>query len=759
MRQIPVLGGRFVGRRSELASVRRALQRGEVVTLHGPGGAGKTRLAVEIIEARRRRGGGTVFVDLGPVNAPELVQPAFASAVGVSPAPGSAVDRALRALAERSDLVVLDNCEHVLDECRTLIGRIRAEVPDARVLTTSREVLGLPGECVVGVGALPLDRGPGHLSDAETLFLDRAARVDAARDPSELDLDLVRQVCERLDGNPLAIELAAARLAVLSLTELAERVEDPLQLLRQQGGGRRLPSMEDSLDWTFELCSPRGQAMFLDASVFRGSFTVAAAEAVTGAGPDALDVLHELVAKSVLLTVRGTGPRRFRMLEVVRRYAASRLRATGRLDRLRHAHAAWYAGRGADLELRWLGPGQLDRFHQAQADLPNTRAALEHVLGRPAGPDADLLLGLAVLPNPQQWWTAGLVEEGRIWLDRVLSVASDPDLRARTLYAGTTYAAALGDEAGTRELLAASVEIAARLDRPEDRSGVAFVRGFVALLSGDPVEARRIARDGLRELAEDSVEPTAFRLLQVLTYAQHLLGETDETAAACREVLRRSDLCQDEVYYRSFAQHVLGALAWREGDLDGACALLTRALGVMGEVPLRPENTDALVVAANVAYEIGEPGAAARLLGATETTRRTEIPLTPGQHALAVTLGQRYAELRRDRPDEWALGRELTPAAACDLALEVLSPRVPEDGRAGDGEPLPTWLLTPREVEVARLLLLGSTNRQIAAHLTVSVRTAEGHVERLRVKLAASSRREIVARLRVSGFARADEER
>ena len=613
---------------------------------------------------------------------------------------------------------------------------------------------GIPGERVIRLGPLSLEPGTGRISDAEALFLDRAARVGAAQGlESARQLDLIRLICARLDGNPLAIELAAARLAVLSVEEVAERVEDPLRLLRQQGGGRRLPSMEDSLDWTFDLCSPHGRTLLTDSGVFRGSFTVAAAAAVTGVGAQALDALHELVAKSVLIPVHAPGQRRFRIPEVVRHYAEARSQSSGRRSDLEFAHATWYAQRGAELELRWIGPGQIERFRESQADLPNTRVALQRILGGSGAVDQELLLGLAALPNPQQWWTAGRIEEGLIWLNRVLEVATDPELRARTVYACATYTAALGDEGRTRELLLEVDDVSGVLDRPFDRASAAFVRGFAAIVAGDPVAAGRVARLGLGELDADAVEPTAFRLLEVVAYANGILGRADDTAEACREIIRRSDSCSGEVYYRSFAEHLLGALAWRRGDLEGACTLLAHAFDVIREVPLRPENTDTLLVAANVAYEIGGVGAAARLLGAAQASRRTELPAASNSPESRDHLAQRYEELQREHRHEWILGREMTVASACELALETFAAAIADGGSTATGARLPTWLLTQREKEVAGLLLHGYTNRQIASHLTVSVRTAEGHVERLRAKLAVSSRQDIVARLRAGGMA------
>jgi predicted ATPase/DNA-binding CsgD family transcriptional regulator len=337
---------RFIGRDLERALLLGALRDGRLVTLHGPGGVGKTRLAVEVAQAA-----GSSFpsrrtlIDLIPIREGYLAR-AVAAALGMSERPGESLEDAIAARAgDGRFLLILDNCEHVIDTAAAFTERLLSACPAIRILATSRERLGIRGERTVRLAPLPLG------SDAEIMFTDRAwvADPEFAADPAT-----VAEICARLDGLPLAIELAAARIPALGVGGVLAGLDDSLRLLAGgRGTDERHHSLRAVIGWSYDLLDNEERSFFRHLAVFAGTFALNAAVAVTSAGgrPKAADLLGRLVDKSLVVHQRGT-PGRWRLLDTMRAFATDRLRAGGEEARARERHRAWFAAHATDLDQR-----------------------------------------------------------------------------------------------------------------------------------------------------------------------------------------------------------------------------------------------------------------------------------------------------------------------------------------------------------------------------------------------------------------------
>ena len=430
LHNLPAERSTFVGRDKEIGDVRRLLAIHRLVTLTGIGGSGKTRLALRIGALELDRfGDGVFFVDLAPASDLDVAAQTLAAACGLTAgdaigAGGSAaIDRALVALTRRRCLVIIDNCEHVIDVAGELVERIAIHCPEVALLATSREALGVEGEQIVQVPSLavPADTNLGEVTDAIRLFVDRARSANLAFDLNPQERTAVVEICRRLDGIPLAIEFAAARVAHLSATQIAERLNDRFRLLT--GGRRRIQrqqTLASALNWSHDLLANDEQIVFRRLAVFAGVFSLDAAEAVVQGEAigtaHVLGLLGSLVAKSLVTTLQGgDGASHYRLLETVRMYAADRLAESGEAARIRSRHRDWY--------LRWLEGMTLEElsfspaaFKAVAAELADLRVAAEWSMSddRP-----DLLARLSV--RLYGFWVEGNSnQEGRRWLEHAL---------------------------------------------------------------------------------------------------------------------------------------------------------------------------------------------------------------------------------------------------------------------------------------------------------------------------------------------------
>ncbi|MGH8873739.1 MAG: tetratricopeptide repeat protein [Acidimicrobiia bacterium] len=477
----------FVGRANELAEIDKLLRGARLVSLTGVGGSGKSRLAMEAARALAHDvPDGVWLVELDVVGEAELVLQEVARALGVAERPDQILLQTLEAhLAGRKVLLIFDNCEHLLDACAALVDALLRACPDLRVLATSREPLGVPGEVAYEVPPMSLpaqdDLPPDVLGDfdAVRLFGERAELARPEFRLTEESTRLVAQICRSVDGIPLALELAAAKLRVLPLHEIAGRLEDRFRLLT--GGGRtvlpRRQTLRATMDWSFSLLSEEERVLLARLASFSGGFELGAAEAVCGQPPLGegviLDGVVRLVEKS--LVVREGAVHRYRLLETVRQYAAGRLAERGEEEKLRRSHAEWAAG----LARRHHGRAQDDWLDRLDADHDNLRAALRWALDT-----GEMELALRIGEGAWMFWKLrGHLSEGRSWLEQVLeSVGEGREelVRAGVLLGSGDLAATQGDLDRAAEHLEEALALARRLG--DERRAV----GALARLAGIP---------------------------------------------------------------------------------------------------------------------------------------------------------------------------------------------------------------------------------------------------------------------------------
>ena len=412
--RLPVQLTSFVGRAAEMTDVRRILADNRLVTLTGAGGVGKTRLALEV--AGRMMGecrDGVWYVDLAPIIDPDLVPVAVARALGLPDQPGrSTMETLLRFIGDRQMLVVLDNCEHLLDACAALIVALLGACPGLTLLTTSREPIGVAGEVTWRVRSLSL------ADEAIELFTDRARHVRPDFHLTDDNTTAVTEICRRLDGMPLAIELAAARIRALSLTEILDSLHDRFRLLT--GGARtavrRQQTLRASVDWSYMLLTEPERVVFRRLAVFLGGFDLDATRAVAGGGEvqpyQVLDLLTLLIDKSLVVAENTTGRTRYRLLETVRQYALEKLGESGEADTVRARHRDHYTAMAALLDTP-AGNDYERRIEQAETEIDNLRAAFAW-----SRENTEIALALALASSLQPLWLARGRDPGRAGLVR-----------------------------------------------------------------------------------------------------------------------------------------------------------------------------------------------------------------------------------------------------------------------------------------------------------------------------------------------------
>jgi predicted ATPase/class 3 adenylate cyclase/DNA-binding CsgD family transcriptional regulator len=640
----------FVGRGAQMADVRKLLADNRLVTLTGAGGAGKTRLAVEIAAriAPEFRD-GVWYVDLASVTHPAVVRVAVVRALGLPDRPGrTTLDTLLRFISDRQMLIVLDNCEHLLDATASVVIELLGACPDLRLLTTSRESIGVPGEVTLPVPSLSL------ADEAIELFTDRARRVRPDFTVTDGNAATMAEICRRLDGMPLAIELAAARVRALSLAEILEGLHDRFRLLT--GGARtavrRQQTLRASVDWSHALLSEPERVLFRRLAVFLGGFDLDAANAVGGASDvqrfQVLDLLSLLVDKSLVVADNAGGQTRYRLLETVRQYALEKLSESGEADAVRARHRDYYTALAALLDT----PARADyeqRLEQAETEIDNLRAAFGW-----SRENSDIAHALALASSLQPLWLArGRMREGRAWFDAAIT-----DLDARPAeVAAAVRARALADKAvldfqwgaaGSMEQAEQALAMAREVDDPAllaqaltltaafnaevagpyfaeaiglasalgDRwrlSQILFWQAAAAIVAGDP-SATRAAAEEARDLAEAIGDRLGSRNCQlVLGWAQLWHGDLAGAAAQFGALVAEAEAVHDRLLAQNSLAGQGSALAW-QGDTAAAQAAADAALQAGSEFGVMHEGVghQAVTVAALAA------GDAATALDASE---------------------------------------------------------------------------------------------------------------------------------------------
>ncbi|RZU49235.1 non-specific serine/threonine protein kinase [Krasilnikovia cinnamomea] len=747
----------FVGRRAEVTLVRRMLSSSRLVTLTGAGGVGKTRLALRVgAEMRRAFPDGVWLVELAELRDPDLLAVAVAEALGIrEQAVGPGAPGLAEFLADQRILLILDNCEQLVAACAELTETLLRTCPELRVLATSRHALRLAGEATLSVQPLsvpdpetPCTAGELDRYESASLLVERATAADPAFAVTDGNCATIARLCQALEGVPLAIELAAARLRVLSLDQLLDRLTDRFRLLTS--GTRDAPPRQQTLraliDWSWDLCAPAERALWSRLSVFSGGLELDSAEQVCAddelPAESILDLIASLVDKSVL-SRSGDGQRaRYRMLEVVREYGALRLAEAGEQRAVTERHCRWFAELAAYGDRHWVSPDQAALMLRLRQEKANLRVALEYAVT--AGPAERALRFAADLEN--HWFVRGFLSEGRHWLDRALAMPAPRHwTRVKALRVAAWIATIQDDRDRAQALLADARELAEQLPRSVELAYIPLVEGNIALFSGDHATALPLFEQALGLFRELRGRSGQMWTLAVLGLTRGLTGSPADGYAdlvACRDMGAASG----EVWWRSFALWALSVLRWRAGDDAGASEAAKESLEVQRFVAGEQFTVGlSLESLAWIAGSEGRDQRAAQLLGASDRMWRAmhtslssfrSLKEFHDECATAVRgrLGRRAFEAALRRGAEW------TPAEAVAAALEqpgrVPMPRTDAPAGADFG-------LTRREREVAALIAEGLTNREIAARLVVAQRTAEGHVENILSKLGFTSRAQV----------------
>jgi non-specific serine/threonine protein kinase len=718
---LPVRLTSFVGREQEVPELCQLLDTARLLTLVGTGGIGKTRLALEVAERRADAySGGVILVDLAPLGQPELVAQSLAQALGLR----TELDRqplaaVLTVLAARQLLLIFDNCEHLIDACAELVPAVLGRCPLVRVVVTSREPLGVPGETVYRLRPLAE-------TAAVRLFVERAQaqRGDLTAD----DTSSVVEVCKALDHLPLAIELAAARTGVLRPAELLPRLEDRFAVLKRVGWRGGLPRQQTLLatvDWSYGLLEGAEQELFRRLAVFASAFDLAGAIAL--GGPAALDILERLVDKSLVMAQAYEHGTRYRLLDTMRQYAWIRLQEAGEVDFARQRHLEQLLGRA---EALFSPSDSLDGpTRELDGRLDDLRGALEWSLF--ADPAAGLRL---VAATRDVWWRQSWAE-GRRWASAFLEQCPEPSVaRARVLQTAGLLEA-VGDPVNAYGPLLEARELAVRLGDDATVGMIEAYLGLAEFMAERAPEAIHYLENSVASFKAAGRPRGEGMTLPILGWALLTDRARREEGRALLEHVHEFGEQWTDRYVMGMADYGLG-LYWRWSTRpDLALIHFRRALTELRGLDVAPDLSATLLHMARLLVR-GEPVVAARLAsGARAAAERVGVHLAP---RLLLAVDELRSEVNQRLGAEaarlaWAEGERLALGEAVDLALA--SPADPARF-ASDG-------LTAREQEISSLIADGLSNREIAEKLVISEGTVDVHVKHVLGKLGFRSRAQV----------------
>lgn len=750
--QAPARAGDLIGRSGVTAEVLGLLEPGRVLTLTGIGGAGKTRIARRVMaDSTDRFPAGVWVVELADLTDVDLLVGVVAEVLNLrSPAGSTGLSALVDFFSDRPGLLVLDNCEHLVEGAADLLDHLLGASPGLTVLATSRLPLGISQETQYQV--LPLtapapetsvDLATSTRYDAIALYVQRAATAMATFELTAANVASVGALVSRLDGVPLAIELAAARVRVLSPEVLVTRLADRFGIL--ESDRRNVPARQRSLSasvgWSYDLCGPDEQTLWNRLSVFAGGFELEAVEQVCVceaiSATQILDLVSHLVDMSVVLRVGETGSR-FRMLETIRQYGAERLEDSGEQALWRDKHLRWYADLVERLEREWSGPDQLHWMDTLHAELPNLRAALDHALKDPSAAPTALAMCHRLEPF---WICAGLLGEARRWIERAVALTSGEEA---TKVKALRLCAWFGSLQMDLDYARARVEEAARLLEdlePDDltRAHHLFAGGVVASWEQDlesGVALLQEAEAAFRRV--DNLSGTIEALLN--TGIAHVFAADYDSAGAVHLACLNITDAIGETFVGAYSLWSLGLCALMVGDVASAAALeedaLARSSSLGDQLAMALELETLAWIAA--VREDGER-AAVLLGGAGSIWRRISMPVARTPYICDLhTVGEAQA---RALIDDAAFDRHHGRGLA--MALPSVVEYALGSGQTDEGRTGTAGKLSRRETEVAALVADGLSNRDIAERLFLSERTVEGHVQHILRKLDVRSRTRI----------------
>ncbi len=754
---LPVDVTSFVGRRREITLTKRLLGESRLVTLTGPGGVGKSRLALRVAGSMRRVFRDKVWqVELGEVEDPSLLAATVIESLDIGDTTtGDDVEDIIEHLKNREMLLILDNCEHMVRECALLADSLIRSCPGVRVLATSRQSLGVAGESTLAVPPLPMPdiEHPPSTEAFEQyasvrLFVDRARAVLPEFEPGPENADVIMRLCHRLDGNPLAIELAVVRLRSLSLHQLEDRLSHRYELLTQ--GHRSAPARQQTLraliDWSYDLCSEPERRAWAHLSVFAGDFDLDAAEYVIGGPASSAAVtsqIHSLVDKSILLREHEAAAGRYRLPHALREYGLEKLTWAGERESAETRHRDWYSGVAERFAAEWIGPHQEEWVERLRHDQTNLRAALQAATAGSRGvvrPSAALRMAARM---SRYWGIRGLHGEARHWLDRALGAETAPTQdRAAALRASAWFALLQGDIISASPLLDEAASLAEQHGDPIENAYLVHTRGMAALFQGRLGTAEQAIDEALSAFREHGSGDGELFALFGLGLARGL--GSDHAAglgllSECLTTTRRLG----EVFWRSYALWATAYVEVAHGSAERAEDAAKDALRLQRRMDNRLAIAFSLDTLAWIAQRQERNRRSAKLFGAAAAMWET-IRSAPSFYATLAAEHRRHEEQARavlgdnafaeafDEGNDWATG------TAVDYALEVKK-RAREESK-DNVHPMP---LTRREREIAQLVAQGRTNKEISESLVIALRTVEGHVQHILTKLDFSSRAQI----------------
>ena len=738
----------FIGRRRELAELRKKFASARLISLVGPGGVGKSRLAIRVAtDLRRAFKDGSWLVELAEVRDPDLVACALLAALDLRDQAAEPVAVLLSYLRDRELLLVVDNCEHLLDAAAQLVGEIVRAAPAVRVVATSREPLSVPGEHLVPVPPLdlPSDRPDQPLNqvrhnEAVSLFVERADAASGTFVLTQANQFSIAAICRQLDGLPLAIELAAVRTRVLTPEQILERLTDRFELLT--GGGRaavpRHQTLRTTIDWSYDLLAPDERVLLRRLCVFAGRFTLDDVEGVcmTDDEPaaEALRLVSSLVDKSLLIKEDIRGVACYRLHETMREYAALKLRDPAEQETIELRCTDHYV---STCRRRAVAPRErlLDWLEWVDLEIDNIRGVLRRCLTH-----SDSSRGLEIARSLGWYWFTRATTEGTWWLDQLMALkGGDPATRAWALFMRGFLAVLQGDPTAAGPALQ-RVAVAARQTGRDLLLSASLTMGSIAAnMAGDRVNARRLL-DEAQQVTEPLGDPTStLGLIQAQAFNGFFEGDLATVRSVATEGVRISRETGD-VYRLTMMLMNRGLGALFEGDLDESRPLFAEALRSAREVDDRVAEFYLLDALGCHAASSGKAALAARLLGAAETIRTgagaTAMPflaplLDQATETASAALGPVSFEA------EFQAGRALGRDDAIRLALGESARAFAAGSRRAESA------LGKREMEVARLVGEGLTNKQIGARLFISQSTVASHVRGILNKLGFNSRAQI----------------
>jgi len=747
----------FVGRRSERSQIRELMSGSRLVTLTGFGGIGKSRLALRMAsDLRRVFPDGVYVVALGEVAHADAVPDQIAASLGLH---GRSNQASMIAVVEylrpRTALVVLDNCEHVVEMAALIADTLIRTSPGVKLLATSREPLRVNGEAVHPVKPLSVpgqayDDSPLQEYEAVQLFLDRARTSAPNFTLSEDNREAVAAITRKLEGIPLAIELAAARLRAFTPAELDGRLTDRWELLSM--GSRTAPyrhsTMAACIEWSFDLCTSAEQLLWAEVSMFADGFELDAALSVCS-DPEVTEPVEEtlasLVEKSIVTPTQHHGINRYRMLPPIRHRGRVELARLGRETDLRERHADFFVGLISRTHDDWFGPrqpGWIDRLRRERA---NIGKALELCAVEPSRADAGLSAAAGIV---QFGLMEGRFKQGQRWFDRIFAAPSENlEVRALALRAPCLWAAMEGDVNSAKRLLEEGRALAAQVGG-EAEALLTQAAGFVAIFGGDLTGAEQLLSEARLALAGSENKAEFAFCSALLALDRTLLGNFDGALDANRVCLKMTESA-GETWLRSWAIWIAGLALATQGDTKRAGELLAQSLRLKRLISDPVGIAVLLETIAWVTVATDHPERTATLLGAAQKEwdkLDASSQVFPGLHDPHDQSTRAARSLLGDEAFHraWSAGRALDRSTAIALALEEESPS-PGPTKSGNEVQGSPQVLTRREREIAQLVRQGLTNKDIADRLVISRRTAEAHVEHILTKLGFTNRRQIAA--------------